>query len=418
MVPSVVSRQAKGTWVWPTRVSATRRSSRATRACSVVRTYSHTGSRGLPWKSGTAPPVSSGLSLSRLACPESPIASRVHSSAERAPSANTSSVCAPAGAHVVVAGDAALGLAHRHLDAVARVGPVAHQVAQAPPRLGAGLARGAQRGLERRPIAVDVAQDRDRGRDGHLPWWRAVRATIVRCGDSGRGARDGCRWSRDGGPPRWPGWPPWARAASSGLLRWKLWSSGVPAPEPTRLADWFDPAELARNRDYREGLWTMAAIGVPLAPAVAVGVALLGGRWRPGVVRRPAGAPGGRASSSASGSRSATVVVALPLSIARYAWGRDYGIVTQPVPGWLLDLAKGVGAAGGHRGRRRGRRGRGDPPAAQDVVGGARGWGRGPGLRPVAAVAADLRAALPAHPAAARSGAARPDPRAGAPRGA
>ena len=38
-----------------------------------------------------------------------------------------------------------------------------------------------------------------------------------------------------------------------------------------------------------------------------------------------------------------TFAVALPLSGARYAWGRDYGIVTQGVPGWLIDLAKGLG---------------------------------------------------------------------------
>ncbi|MEW6583130.1 MAG: hypothetical protein AB1416_10265, partial [Actinomycetota bacterium] len=39
------------------------------------------------------------------------------------------------------------------------------------------------------------------------------------------------------------------------LLRWKLWSGPVPAPVPVRLEDWFDPAELARNRDYRRGVW-------------------------------------------------------------------------------------------------------------------------------------------------------------------
>ncbi len=38
-----------------------------------------------------------------------------------------------------------------------------------------------------------------------------------------------------------------------GLLRWKLWSSAVPAAEDHRLADWFDPARV-RDRHYREGL--------------------------------------------------------------------------------------------------------------------------------------------------------------------
>jgi STE24 endopeptidase len=128
-----------------------------------------------------------------------------------------------------------------------------------------------------------------------------------------------------------------------GLLRWRLWSAGVPSPEPARLTDWFDPAELARNRDYRRGIWTMAAIGVPRAPAVAVGAALLGGRWRPAVVRAARGRPGRAGLIFGAGLTVATVAVALPLSVARYAWGRDYGIVTQSVPGWLLDLAKGLG---------------------------------------------------------------------------
>ncbi len=64
------------------------------------------------------------------------------------------------------------------------------------------------------------------------------------------------------------------------LLRWRLWSSGVPDVNPAALTDWFDPDELARNRDYRRGVWTMAAIGAPLGAATAVGVALLGSRWR------------------------------------------------------------------------------------------------------------------------------------------
>ncbi|HSJ73320.1 MAG TPA: hypothetical protein VK904_03310, partial [Miltoncostaeaceae bacterium] len=67
------------------------------------------------------------------------------------------------------------------------------------------------------------------------------------------------------------------------LLRWRLWSSGVPNVDPAPLRDWFDPDELARNRDYRRGVWTMAAVGAPLAAATAVGVALLGTRWRPGL---------------------------------------------------------------------------------------------------------------------------------------
>ena len=75
------------------------------------------------------------------------------------------------------------------------------------------------------------------------------------------------------------------------LMRWRLWSSGVPSVDPAPLSDWFDPAELARNREYRRGVWAMAAVGVPLAALTAIAVAALGGRWRPGVVRLARGRP-------------------------------------------------------------------------------------------------------------------------------
>jgi STE24 endopeptidase len=127
------------------------------------------------------------------------------------------------------------------------------------------------------------------------------------------------------------------------LLHWKLWSSGVPHVEPAPLKDWFDPGELARNRDYRRGVWTMAAIGAPLAAATAVGVALLGTRWRPGLVRAARARPWRAGALFGAGLAVVTTAVALPLSATRYAWGRDYGIVTQSLPAWLLDLAKGLG---------------------------------------------------------------------------
>ena len=126
-------------------------------------------------------------------------------------------------------------------------------------------------------------------------------------------------------------------------LRWKLWSSGVPDVAPARLTDWFDPDELARSRDYRRGVWTMAVVGVPLAAAAAIGVALLGGHWRPVVVRAARSRPWRAGALFGAGLSVVTFAVTLPLSGARYAWGRDYGIVTQGVSGWAIDLAKGLG---------------------------------------------------------------------------
>ena len=127
------------------------------------------------------------------------------------------------------------------------------------------------------------------------------------------------------------------------LLRWRLWSAGVPDVDPAPLRDWFDPQELVRNRDYRRGVWTMAAVGAPLAAATTVGVALLGSRWRPGLVRAARARPWRAGALFGAGLAIVTTAVALPLSATRYGWGRDYGIVTQDVSGWLLDLAKGLG---------------------------------------------------------------------------
>lgn len=127
------------------------------------------------------------------------------------------------------------------------------------------------------------------------------------------------------------------------LLRWRLWSSGVPQVEAAALGDWFDPAELARNRDYRRGLWAMAAIGAPLGAATAVAVAMLGGRWRPAVVRVARARPWRAGLLTGAGLATATAVVALPLAATRYAWGRDFGLVTQPVGSWLADWGKGLG---------------------------------------------------------------------------
>ncbi len=126
------------------------------------------------------------------------------------------------------------------------------------------------------------------------------------------------------------------------LLRWRLGSSGVPSADAAPLGDWFDSAELARNREYRRGTWAMAVASVPLASATAVGVALAGARWRPAVVRAARSRPWRAGMLFGAGLTLATVAVGLPLAGARYAWGRHYGIVTQGVPGWLIDLAKGV----------------------------------------------------------------------------
>jgi STE24 endopeptidase len=70
---------------------------------------------------------------------------------------------------------------------------------------------------------------------------------------------------------------------------------------------------------------------------------MLGSRWRPGLVRAARARPWRAGALFGAGLAVVTTAVALPLSATRYGWGREYGIVTQGLPGWLLDLAKGLG---------------------------------------------------------------------------
>jgi STE24 endopeptidase len=123
-------------------------------------------------------------------------------------------------------------------------------------------------------------------------------------------------------------------------LRLGLWSGRVPDVPPAPLEPSFDPAALERNRDYRRGVWTMAAIGIPLAPAIAIAAAALGGRWRPAVVRAARARPWRAGLLTGAGLAVVASLATLPLGAARFAWGRSYGIVTQPVAGWLADAGK------------------------------------------------------------------------------
>lgn len=124
------------------------------------------------------------------------------------------------------------------------------------------------------------------------------------------------------------------------LLRWRLWSGPVPTPVPVELTDYFDPEELARNREYRRGVWAIAAASVPVAPAVAIGVALAARRWRPAAVRFARARPWRAGALFGVGLAITLAVAALPLGVARYAWGRRYGLVTQRVGSWLADVGK------------------------------------------------------------------------------
>jgi len=134
-------------------------------------------------------------------------------------------------------------------------------------------------------------------------------------------------------------------------LRRRLGDARPPVTPPARLEDHFDPVVAAADRRFRRVGWALAAAGAPLGPALAVGAALTGPRWRPALLR----AAGGRAPLAGAlfgaGLASSGAVAGLPLALARYGWGRRGGVVVQPLGSWLADRAKGAaleaGLAGG-----------------------------------------------------------------------
>ena len=296
-----------------------------------------------------------------------------------------------------------------------RVGAVAHEVARGTTTSAAPASRAARR----------VAS-----RAWRLPWMSLRIAIGGVAGPSGwravRGYDSRVRRPRQR-PARWLPAEPARRAAALAAVAavgrraasWRCCAGGCGArasrtSSRARLTDWFDPGRAgAQPRLPRgaSGRWPSSACRWPpprrsASPCSAAAGARAWCAWR-------AGGRGGRGSSSASGCRWPRSLVALPLSSARYAWGRDYGIVTQGVAGLAARPGQGprhrrsVIAALVGRGR-----GGGDRPAAADVVGGARGGRSAVFVVPdVAAVAAHPRAALPAHRAAARPGAVGPDPR-------
>lgn len=146
----------------------------------------------------------------------------------------------------------------------------------------------------------------------------------------------------------WRRGPGWAAAAAAGcaagVAAVAYWRFGVDmtAPAVDSAAVDFDPAEVRRSLDYRQGVWALAAAGVVIAPAAAIAAALTWRRWAPWVARVAAQRAWRAGLVFGGGLAVANALVGLPLSAARYAWGRHHGIVTQPLSGWGLDVAKGL----------------------------------------------------------------------------
>ena len=132
-------------------------------------------------------------------------------------------------------------------------------------------------------------------------------------------------------------------AALVALLRLTLWSEDVPAPLPVDVDAYFDPAELAGNRRYREGLWAFAIALAPLPAAIAIAVAATGARWRSRLLRIAGGRVWWAGALFGAGLALLTAVVTLPLRAARFAWARAEGPVVQSSAGWSLDVVVATG---------------------------------------------------------------------------
>lgn len=139
-----------------------------------------------------------------------------------------------------------------------------------------------------------------------------------------------------------------AGAAAVGIgtvLRWRLWSHGVPATPTPPVSEYFDVGALARNRAYRRGVQVMGAAGMVLGPVVALGIAGTWRRWSGPLVRAAAGRPWRAGLLFGAGVSVVSLAAGMPLRTARYAWGRHYGIITQHAGPWLGDVAKGLGVS-------------------------------------------------------------------------
>jgi STE24 endopeptidase len=120
-----------------------------------------------------------------------------------------------------------------------------------------------------------------------------------------------------------------------------------PPAEPARLEDWFAPESLRRNRRFRRVSWALAVAGAPLGPGLSVAAWRTADRWAPALARAAGGryAPAGAAFGA--GTALVQVAAGLPLGAARYAWGRRFGIVTQPPRAWLGDVGKATALEAG-----------------------------------------------------------------------
>ncbi len=116
-----------------------------------------------------------------------------------------------------------------------------------------------------------------------------------------------------------------------------------PNPVPVAESDYFNPAELERAEDYRQGQRLLMIAGILVEAAVLVAVAL----GRPAPVRRWLDRLSGRpllgAAAAGGGIAVLTTVVTLPVSLASHERAVDVGLSTQSLDSWFWDVARSAG---------------------------------------------------------------------------
>jgi len=138
-------------------------------------------------------------------------------------------------------------------------------------------------------------------------------------------------------------------AAAVAELAVVLLTPGDTGPDPVAVdaARWFDPAETAAARDFRDGQLELFLVGFAVEIG-ALGALALG---RPRAARRALDRLGRRpllgAAAAGAGISVALAVLALPTGLIGHQRSVDIGLSTQDLAGWLGDRARGaaIGAA-------------------------------------------------------------------------
>lgn len=124
--------------------------------------------------------------------------------------------------------------------------------------------------------------------------------------------------------------------ALAALLVWWMGRGDVPEPAPAAWPEWFSAEQVAADAGYRRGLWVLAALGLPITPALALGMACWG-RWRAPVAGLTRGRIWLAGAVAGAGLALAVAGAHLPLGLAGLAWRRHHSVSRQPVLDWLGD---------------------------------------------------------------------------------